>query len=68
MVAYGMKPLAVLQAATAVNADVFRINQTVGRLKPNLLADIIAVEGNPISDISHIRKIKMVMKGGALYK
>jgi imidazolonepropionase-like amidohydrolase len=68
MVDYGMKPLAVLQSATSINADVFKVNDKIGRIKIGLLADIIAVEGNPIENISLIRKIKLVMKDGVIYK
>ena len=68
MVDYGMKPLAVLQSATSVNADVFKINDKVGRLKAGLLADVIAVEGNPAEHIELVRKITLVMKDGIIYK
>jgi len=67
MVSYGMKPLAVLQSATSVNADVFKLNSTVGRIKVGLLADIIAVDGQPDRDISHLRKVSFVMKDGVIY-
>jgi imidazolonepropionase-like amidohydrolase len=67
MVAYGMKPLQVLQSATSVNADVFHIQSTVGRIKPGLVADMIAVEGNPAEHIEALRKIRLVMKGGTFY-
>jgi imidazolonepropionase-like amidohydrolase len=68
MVSYGMKPVDVLRSATSVNADVFHIGDEVGRIKPGLLADIIAVEGNPEDNISQVRKVKLVMKNGVLYK
>lgn len=66
MVTYGMKPLHVLQSATSVNADVFELNDR-GRIKSGLLADIIAVEGDPSADIHNIRNIKLVMKDGVIY-
>lgn len=66
MVNYGMKPLETLKSATSINADVFHIANRVGRLRKGLLADIIAVEGNPIEDIKAIRKILMVMKDGKM--
>ena len=66
MVDYGMKSIDVLRSATSVNADVFRLNKETGRLKPGLLADIIAVEGNPAVDIKAVRSVKMVMKGGKI--
>ena len=64
MVEYGMKPMDVLRSATSVNADVFKINDKVGRIKSGLHADIILVEGNPVESISRVRKIKWVMKDG----
>jgi imidazolonepropionase-like amidohydrolase len=68
MVAYGMSPLAVLQSATSVNADVFGRSNSIGRIKKGLLADIIAVTGNPLQDIQYMRQVKFVMKGGIVYK
>lgn len=67
MVDYGMKPEDVLKSATSVNADVFKISNRVGRIKSGLLADIIAVEGDPSENISQVRKIKLVMKDGVIY-
>jgi imidazolonepropionase-like amidohydrolase len=68
MVDYGMKPIEVLRAATSLNADVFGIGDTVGRIKPGLLADIIAVEGNPAKSIAQVRQVRLVMKDGSIYK
>jgi imidazolonepropionase-like amidohydrolase len=68
MADYGMKPLEVLKSATSVNADVFKINNLLGRIRENLLADIVVVQGDPSIDISSVRKIKMVMKNGVIYK
>ena len=65
---YGMPVLDVLKSATSVNADVFGYANQIGRIKKGLLADIIAVEGDPSSDIKNIRKIKLVMKDGVVYK
>jgi imidazolonepropionase-like amidohydrolase len=64
MVDYGMKPIDVLRSATSVNADVFGYADKIGRIKPGLMADIIAVEGDPSVDIKNIREIKIVIKGG----
>jgi imidazolonepropionase-like amidohydrolase len=64
MVEYGMKPVDVLRSATSVNADVFKINNKAGRIKAGLPADILVVEGNPATQISQIRKVKLVMKDG----
>ncbi|MHC2990974.1 amidohydrolase [Pontibacter sp. HJ8] len=68
MVDYGMKPLAVLRAATSTNADVFGVGNTLGRIKAGLLADLIAVEGNPAENIAQVRQVKLVMKDGKIYK
>jgi imidazolonepropionase-like amidohydrolase len=68
MVEYGMKPLNVLQSATSINADVFGYGNKIGRIKKGLLADIIAVEGDPSTAITNIRKVKFVMKDGMIYK
>jgi imidazolonepropionase-like amidohydrolase len=67
MVEYGMKPLDVLRSSTSINADVFGYADKIGRIKKGLLADIIAVEGDPSVDIKNVRKVKLVMKGGAIY-
>lgn len=67
MVDYGMKPLDVLRSATSVNADVFRLASTAGRIKPGLLADILVVSGNPAVNISDVRKVVWVMKDGIIY-
>ncbi|MGH2646575.1 MAG: metal-dependent hydrolase family protein, partial [Ginsengibacter sp.] len=67
MVDYGMKPADVLKSATSINADVFKINETVGRIKAGLYADIIAVKGNPSVNIHDIRNIQLVMKDGFIY-
>ena len=68
MVEYGMKPIDVLRSATSTNADIFGYGNKVGRIKKDLFADIIAVEGDPSVDIKNIRKIKLVIKDGVTYK
>lgn len=67
MVEYGMQPIDVLKSATSVNADVFGYGDRIGRIKKGLLADLLAVEGDPAADIHIIRKVKMVMKNGVSY-
>ena len=68
MVDYGMKPIDVLRSATSVNADVFAYGDKIGRIKKGLFADIIAVDGDPSMNIKDIRRIKLVMKDGVIYK
>lgn len=67
MVAYGMKPPEVLKSATSVNADVFGYGDKIGRIKKGLLADMLAVSGNPLQNITDIRKTVLVMKDGIIY-
>jgi imidazolonepropionase-like amidohydrolase len=68
MVDYGMKPIDVLRSTTSINADAFGYAGKIGRIKKGLFADIIAVEGDPSVDIKNIRKVKLVMKSGVIYK
>jgi len=68
MVDYGMRPIDVLKSATSVNADVFNMSGKIGRIKQGLLADILVVENDPSVNIATIRKIKLVMKNGIIYK
>jgi imidazolonepropionase-like amidohydrolase len=64
MVEYGMRPVAALRAATSGNARTFHLDARLGRVAPGLLADLVAVEGDPTHDISALRKVRLVMKGG----
>jgi imidazolonepropionase-like amidohydrolase len=66
MVDYGMPVLDALKAATSVAGRVLHMD--IGLVKQGMLADLIAVDGNPVTDISAIRKVKFVMKGGAVQK
>ena len=66
MVDYGMKPIDVLKAATSGASRVLRMEDRIGRVKQGLLADLVAVEGNPTADISAIRRVKLVMKDGVV--
>ena len=63
----GMKPLAVLQAAT-VGAATLLGNTRLGVVKPGALADIIAIEGDPLSDIKALERVRFVMKDGTVYR
>ncbi len=68
MVKYGMSPLATLQADLINGAKLLEWEGQIGTLKPGYLADIIAVPGNPLDDISALQHVDFVMKGGAVYK
>jgi imidazolonepropionase-like amidohydrolase len=67
LVERGMTPLQALQAATIVAADLIEVDDR-GRLEPGLLADIIAVPGDPLADIAVTESVSFVMKGGHIYR
>ena len=66
MVKYGMTPLAALQADLLNGAKLLGWQGQIGALKPGYFADIIAVPGDPLADISVLQKVTFVMKGGAI--
>lgn len=68
MVEGGMPPMRAIQSATAVAAQLLKIDDRLGTIEPGKLADIVAVNGNPLEDISAMRKVEFVMKDGTVYK
>jgi len=68
MVAYGMPALDALRSATSVNGEVLHMETQIGRIAPTLLADLIAVTGDPTVDITVLRKLTLVMKGGRIVR
>lgn len=68
MVKFGMPLIDALRSATSVNARVLHMSDKIGAVKQGLLADVIAVEGDPTKDVGALRKVKFVMKGGAIYR
>ena len=67
MVEYGMSELNVLKAATSLNADTFHLSDR-GRIAEGLLADLVAVGGDPLTDIPVVRDVRLVMKGGVVVR
>ena len=68
MVNYGMSAAAALKSATSIAARVLHQESSVGAVKPGLLADLIAVEGDPTRDISALRRVQFVVKGGQVVR
>ena len=68
MVRYGMRPLAVLQADMIEGARLLGLQGKIGELKPGYYADIVAVPGNPLEDITAVEHVSFVMKGGVVVK
>jgi imidazolonepropionase-like amidohydrolase len=66
MVEWGMKPLDAIQAATVSAADLIGWSDKVGSLEKGRYADLIAMDGDPLSDVKTLEKVKFVMKGGTI--
>ena len=64
----GMRPMDVLKAATLNGAYAIGRSDMIGSLKPGRLADMVVLDANPLKDISHIRKVHRVVKGGVIYE
>lgn len=68
MVEYGMEPLQVLKAATSVNAKAFHLENQLGYIKSGHTADLVFVSGDPVKNISDLRKVSFVMKDGKVVR
>jgi len=68
MVKMGLRPLVAIQAATVNAADLLGWSDRVGTLEPGKFADIVAVDGDPIADVSILEHVRFVMKGGEIIK
>ena len=68
MVKYGMTPMQAIQAATTNAADLLGHSKEIGSIKPGKYADVIAVSGDPLQDVSVLEHVDFVMKSGTVYK
>ncbi len=64
----GMTPTQALAAATSTDAKILRQEKTLGRVRQGMLADLIAVPGDPTKDIAAVERVVFVMKNGVVYK
>jgi imidazolonepropionase-like amidohydrolase len=68
MVKNGLSPLAAIQAGTVNAAKLLDWDDKIGQLKPGYLADIVAVPGDPLKDITALQRVRFVMKGGMVHR
>jgi imidazolonepropionase-like amidohydrolase len=68
MVKYGMTPAQAVRAATVLAAELLGMEDQVGAIEPGKLADIVAVPGDPLADVSVLEHVQFVMKGGEIFK
>ena len=68
MVSYGMPAADALKSATSIAARVLHLESRVGSVKPGLLADLVAVDGDPTREISALRRVQLVVKGGQVVR
>lgn len=68
LVDYGLTPVQALRAATTTNARVLHLDDQLGSVRPGLLADLVAVRGDPTTNIHAVRDVVFVMKGGTVYR
>ena len=66
-VQYGMTPMQAIKAGTSVAAELLGQAQSLGAVAPGFFADLVAVEGDPLRDITELQRVKFVMKGGMVY-
>jgi len=68
MVKLGLTPLQAIQSATINDADLLGWSDKIGTIEPGKWADIIAVDGDPLADVTTLERVKFVMKGGEVVK
>jgi imidazolonepropionase-like amidohydrolase len=67
-VQYGMTPMQAIRSGTSVTAELLGWADKVGTIEPGKWADLVAVGGDPLADITELERVKFVMKGGAVFK
>jgi imidazolonepropionase-like amidohydrolase len=68
MVKFGMTPAQAIRSATATAAELLGVQDSIGTIEPGKQADIVAVSGDPLADVTTMEKVDFVMKGGVVYK
>jgi imidazolonepropionase-like amidohydrolase len=68
MVEWGLTPMQAIQSATTSAADLLGWSDRVGSIQAGRFADIIAVDGDPLADITQLERVRFVMKGGTVQK
>ena len=64
----GVDPMSEMVSANAIGAAALDLGDQIGSISPGLQADIIALDGDPLKDITAVRRVVFVMKGGVVYK
>jgi imidazolonepropionase-like amidohydrolase len=64
----GVDPMTAMVSANSLGAEALRMGDRIGSIAPGMQADIIALDGNPLTDITAVRRVAFVMKGGVVYK
>src|SRR5262249_2242819 len=64
----GVDPMTAMVSATSLNAEAMGLSNQIGSIAPGMQADIIALDGDPLEDITAVRRVVFVMKGGVVYK
>jgi len=65
---YGMTPMQAIRAGTVVPAELLGWSDKIGTIEPGKWADLVAVSGDALKDITELERVKFVMKGGAVFK
>ena len=64
---YGMTPMQAIKSGTSLAAELLAQQDNIGTVAPGLFADIVAVAGDPLKDITELQRVTFVMKGGTVY-